>query len=389
MVARPARVPFAEDVLTLLDALSKELMADTEARAYPDVITFAFFCRRRNLEQLKAQWGDRSANRLGRGLTFHIAPANVPINFAYSLVVGLLAGNACIVRAPSKPFPQTVIVSRVLSRVLADSPLASDIAVVRYERSDDATTAFSSVCDVRMIWGGDETIRDIRKLPIPARATELTFADRHSFCVIRASAFLETADVARVAQDFYNDTYLYDQNACSSPRLMVWVGTSEAIAAAKDTFWTAVHAYAKTRYTVQPIIAVDKLTALCRAAIEQEGVRQVAMPDELVDRIHIESLDLDLDRYRSAGGSFLEYDAVVTGPSTLAEQLAGVAAAVTRKCQTLAYIGFDPEELRSWVLTSRLTGIDRIVPVGRTAEFGLIWDGFDLISALSRTCDTR
>jgi len=68
------------------------------------------------------------------------------------------------------------------------------------------------------------------------------------------------------------------------------------------------------------------------------------------------------------------------------EQLAAVAGAVTRKCQTLSYLGFDPEALREWVLANRLTGIDRIVPVGRTAEFGLIWDGYDLIRTLSRIC---
>ena len=200
--------------------------------------------------------------------------------------------------------------------------------------------------------------------------------------MIRAAAMLEATDPARIAQDFYNDTYLYDQNACSSPRLIVWVGTPEAIDAAKQRFWSAVHASVQPRYTLQPIIAVDKLTALCRLAIERPDARHVAMPDWLIDRIRVDDLELDLDRYRAAGGSFLEYDAVVADGDPITERLAAVAGAVTRKCQTLAYIGFDPEALRGWVLANRLTGIDRIVPVGRTAEFGLIWDGYDLINAL-------
>jgi len=388
MPARGARPPFSDDTLALLDALSQALMADAEAKTYPDVITFAFFCRRRNLEKLKET--SPAANRIGRGVTFHIAPANVPINFAYTLVVGLLAGNACIVRAPSKGFAQTSIVCRVLRKVLEAYPgMAGDIAVVRYERNDEITAALSALCDVRLIWGGAGPFRDIRKIAIPPRASELTFSDRHSFCVIKAAAFLETTDATRAAQDFYNDTYLYDQNACSSPRLIVWVGTHEAIDAAKQKFWTAVHAYTQSRYTVQPIIAVDKLTALCRAAIERPDAQHVAMPDSLVDRIHIKNLELDLDRYRSAGGSFLEYDVVVDTSAPIAQQLVGVDKAVTRKCQTLAYIGFDPEELRGWVLSQRLSGIDRVVPVGRTAELGLVWDGYDLISSLSRTCATR
>jgi acyl-CoA reductase LuxC len=394
MASRRARRPFADEVIALLDTLSQDLMADPEARAHPDVITFAFFCRRRNLDRLKAAWGEQAAHRLGRGVTFHIAPANVPINFAYSLVCGLLAGNVCVVRAPTKPFPQTAIVCRVLGRVLARdafAPLAGDIAIVRYPRDNDVTAMFSALCDVRVIWGGDETIREIRKIPVPPRAFDLTFADRNSLCLIRAAAYLEAADPARTAQDFYNDTYLFDQNACSSPRLIVWVGTPEAIHAAKQRFWSAIHAVVQERYTLQPIIAVDKLTVVCRCAIERPDARQVAMPDRLVDRIHIDRLDLDLDRYRCAGGSFLEYDAVVAeGPApSITEQLAAVAGIVTRKCQTLAYLGFQPEELRAWVLANRLAGIDRIVPVGRTAEFGPIWDGYDLISCLSRVCDIR
>ncbi len=394
MASRRAWRPFADEIVALLDALSRDLMADPEARAHTDVIAFAFFCRRRNLDRLKAAWGAQVAHRLGRGVTFHIAPANVPLNFAYSLVCGLLAGNVCIVRAPSKPFAQTAVVCRVLGRLLASdafAPLGSDIAIVRYQQDNDVTAMFSALCDVRVIWGGDETIREIREIPIPPRAFEVTFADRHSLCVIRAAAYLEAADPARTAQDFYNDTYLYDQNACSSPRLIVWVGTLETIHAAKQRFWSAVHACVQERYTLQPIVAVDKLTALCRCAIERPDARQVAMPDRLIDRIHIDSLDLDLDRYRCAGGSFLEYDAVVAegAAPSITEQLAAVAVAITRKCQTLSYIGFHPEELRGWVLANRLAGIDRIVPVGRTAEFGLVWDGSDLIGCLSRVCDIR
>jgi len=316
--SRRGRRPFADEIIALLDALSKDLMADAEARANPDVITFAFFCRRRNIERLKAMCGTDIADRLGRGVTFHIAPSNVPINFAYSLVCGLLAGNVCIVRAPSKPFDQTAIVSRALARVLATdafASLAGDIAIVRYQRDDDITAMFSALCDVRVIWGGDETITDIRKIPIPPHAFDVTFADRHSFCVIRAAAYLEVVDPARTAQDFYNDTYLFDQNGCSSPRLIVWVGTAETIHAAKQRFWSGLHACVRQRYTLQPIIAVDKLTVLCRCAIERPDADQVVMPDRLIDRIHITDLDLDLDRYRCAVEALLDRSTSNSPPS--------------------------------------------------------------------------
>jgi hypothetical protein len=373
--------PFSDEVVRFLNALSQTLMADTEAKAYPDIITFGFFCRKANIERLKETYTAQISCRLGRGVTFHIAPANVPVNFAYSLVCGLLAGNACIVRAPSRLFPQVGIICRAMQEVLeseAIRPLTDYIAIVRYDRDDEITAYFSGLCDVRIIWGGDDTIQEIRKYPIPARAFDLTFADRYSICVIQAAACLAQSDLAKTALDFYNDTYLFDQNACSSPRLVVWIGTDEAIQIAKSKFWAAVHDAVRARYTLAPIMAVDKLTALCRCAMGLPGAAAAVMPDHLIDRIQIKKLSPELDQYRCAGGSFLEYDD---------RNLEAVASIITRKYQTLSYIGFQPNDLREWVLSNGLAGIDRLVPVGRTADFGLVWDGYDLISFLSRVCD--
>jgi hypothetical protein len=66
--------------------------------------------------------------------------------------------------------------------------------------------------------------------------------------------------------------------------------------------------------------------------------------------------------------------------------LNALAGIINDKFRTMSYIGFDPEELRHWVFKNGLTGIDRIVPVGKTADFSLVWDGWDLIRSLSRVC---
>ena len=38
-------VPFSDEIIEYLNALSSALMKDRESRLYPDVITFGFFCR--------------------------------------------------------------------------------------------------------------------------------------------------------------------------------------------------------------------------------------------------------------------------------------------------------------------------------------------------------
>ena len=62
----------------------------------------------------------RARFRLGLGLVFHITPSNVPIVFAFSYVLSLLAGNANIVRVPTKRFPQVDVVSGAVRRLCAD-----------------------------------------------------------------------------------------------------------------------------------------------------------------------------------------------------------------------------------------------------------------------------
>jgi hypothetical protein len=34
--------------------------------------------------------------------------------------------------------------------------------------------------------------------------------------------------------------------------------------------------------------------------------------------------------------------------------------------------------------SQNLRGIDRVVPVGRAIDMGLVWDGYDIVTSLSR-----
>ena len=367
--------PFSTEICTFLNDLSSLLMKHPQSRYYPDIMTFGFFCRKANIEQKRLRYGESLANRLGRGMTFHIAPSNVPINFAYSMTAALLAGNACIVRASSKPFPQTEIVCGEINKLL-DHPEYSDlkkyITVVRYQHNKEINDQFSSMCDIRIIWGGDNTIAEVRRSPLLPRATEITFADRYSAAVFDASAILQAKP--DLAHEFFNDTYLYDQNACSSPRLIYWIGETDKCADARKYFWDMIHEHIKDKYHTEPVLTVDKYTTACRLAIEQDAVI-IPMPDMSVSRIEVRSLSPELQDHRCAGGSFIEYQAASL------EHLAGL---ITQKVQTISYYGDLSKTLADLVIGHRLTGIDRIVPVGKTADFDLIWDGYDLIIQMSR-----
>ena len=153
-------VPYAPLVCEFLAALSQELRADKQANSYPDVMAFAFWCRAAHIAKLKTEFEDTGTvkrTRIGLGRVFHITPSNVPVNFGFSFVFGLLAGNANVVRVPSKHYPQTEMICAALRRVLARecfAELRRMTAFVRYDRNDSITAEYSGTCNARSIWGG-------------------------------------------------------------------------------------------------------------------------------------------------------------------------------------------------------------------------------------------
>ncbi len=385
--ARPLGA-FDETILDFLDTLSKKLLRDPQARMHSDVISFAYWCRRSNLESKKARH-ENDGLRMGRGLAFHIAPANVPVNFAFSFAFSVLAGNANIVRVPSKDFPQVTALCSCIAAVMEDYPeIERCNAFVRYPSTSSLTETFSAHADARIIWGGDATVEHIRSLPSRPRCVDVVFSDRYSLAVMDAQMIADASDevVADLAKDFFNDTYLMDQNACSSPMLIAWI--NDAVAG-RDRFWKAVSAYAHNHYELQDALSVDKYVKLCEDALEGiVGDPAVAFDGYLS---HVSVTDYleymtddqaDICTLRAKGGYF--YEAAI--PSL--DNLVGL---LDERVQTIVYFGDESLacEISNALVKVRSKGVDRIVPVGKAMDIDLIWDGYDLITSLSRIVSVR
>jgi Acyl-CoA reductase (LuxC) len=376
--------PFAEEVRRFVGALSTSLMTDSGIRGLPDLVAFAWWCRKANIEKLAVEYANGQL-RIGRGIAFHITPANMPVNFAFSWVFSLLAGNANIVRIPSRDFPQIQMILDHVRNVFATGqyPIVQRMtAFVSFGREQEITEALSAVADVRIIWGGDETIRTIRKTPLSPRAIDVCFADRYSMCVLGADGVLaeDQKGLERLAGGFFNDAYIMDQNACSSPRLVMWYGKEQETNRAATKFWSAVESEARRRYALAPVTAVEKLMQACRDAVDFEPAVRLNRNENFVYRVQLSSLEPALETRRCGSGYFYEYRS---------EVLDAMVPAITSRYQTLTYFGVDTGDLSSLLVKHRMKGIDRIVPVGEAMNIGLVWDGYDLIHTLSRVCDVR
>ena len=362
--------PFSDEVIAFFNDLSKKLMGMKE---FSDVATFGFWIRKASLLKEKEKYDDIDV-RIGKGLTFHIAPSNVAVNFAFSLAAGLLSGNANIVRLPSKEFVQTDIIIAAINDLINDTHknMESYICLIKYPVQKEISDYFSSLCDVRMVWGGDVTIANLRKSSLKPRASEITFADRYSVAIINADAYLSEENKVKVAENYYNDTYLNDQNACTAPRAVFWMGENKE--EAKKLFWENMQMMIRENYQMSAVQAVGKQAAFYKAAAFID-VNYLKTDDNYLMRIGIENVPENLMDFKYNSGFFFEKDI---------DALEEILPLCSEKFQTLTYFGFTKEQIVQFMKRNRPRGIDRAMPMGSSMDFNLIWDGHDLIRELSR-----
>ena len=67
---------------------------------------------------------------------------------------------------------------------------------------------------------------------------------------------LNRFDFNRLVERFYNDTYLVDQNACSSPYLILWI--NDKFEKGKNFFWKRLNHYLKKNYDMPFFSSIDK-----------------------------------------------------------------------------------------------------------------------------------
>lgn len=364
--------PFAEAVLDFFDDLSKELRLDDTAQQYSDIQTFAYWCRKNNVLKMKMGYSNIS-ERLGRGVVFHIAPSNIPMMFMFSLAVALIAGNPSVVRICSKDFPQTKIVCDIIKKVMERHIWTKNyIVILRYGHEEEITKRMSDICSIRIIWGGNHSVEQIRKVELPPYAIDIPFYDRISFAIINADKYLECKEYKKLAERFYNDTYLMDQNACTSPQFVVWLG--ENVKKAREIFWDRLLEVVRDRYVFSSIQAVDKIVEASRYAIESYEAK-MKWGDSRLCRVEVTELNDAIGRYRCPGGYFYEY---------IAKDIEEIVSVCVRECQTISYYGVERDEILKIVCDNGCLGVDRIVPIGNTMDFGLKWDGYDFVYILTR-----
>jgi len=163
-----------------------------------------------------------------RGLISHWIAGNVPTLGIFSLVQSILCKNLNILRIPEKSIDTVIPILKELNNIKIEhnnkkyngSDIVKSLSVIYYPRDNTkANEMLSKNADAKLIWGGKESVKQIRNLPAKEHCEDIIFGPKYSFGVFDRE-FLESEDIAKELSRAVMDIIVFDQSACSSPQIL-------------------------------------------------------------------------------------------------------------------------------------------------------------------------
>jgi len=373
--------PFDKRTIDFISELSKEILSDNEYNRIPAFTALGFWLRKSNIDRIHKEnihlFNNASISCSPAGLVFHVCPSNVDTIFIYSLVVSLLAGNKNIIRLSHRtnhPYIQFIIDKfNFLLEKPENNVLREYIYIVSYEHEDEINSFFSEIADIRMIWGGNNTINLFRNIKTNPRTKDIVFADRLSYAIFNSSEILKLSDndLKELVRKFYNDSFTFDQLGCSSPQLIFFKGDDEDNLKAKQKLYKLLLEISIRNYDADmPSITSLKFNKLV------DDVLDGSINGYYSDDFHLVFAPVEENKnieHSCGAGYFYTKDI---------KHWTEITPFISKKIQTITYFGFANNEIIELIKNIAGLGCDRIVPVGKALEFDYIWDGYNLLDEL-------
>ena len=289
-----------------------------------------------------------------------------------------MSGNYNLIRVSRKSSDQIKILLEIFEKLSEkdDFQCAKRFVICTYDHDTEITSFFSKNSDIRILWGGDESVQEISSYQLKPTASEVKFPDRTSFSIINLSKIkdLKNTDLEKLAIAFYKDIELFGQQACSSPKAVFFIGKESERYLAKS-FTDTVNNLQITkiqdsqnmnRYVSATSMSIQKIIDKKKSAFNSGGI--TFLEGKL-------SGDKSFRDNHFGEGMVIEY---------YLEDLNEIGEFIKSKDQTISVFGFSNEEIFQFIDTINNRGVDRIVPIGASLEFDHVWDGQDLFNSMSR-----
>lgn len=375
-VAAKPGIAFCEQDIDFCQALSQSIMGDIACRDYPDLIALGFWLRRSNILEVLAPYKASVFVYKPLGRVFHAAPANVDSLFVYSGMLSLLCGNTNVIRLSRRSHGSSDILIKKLNSLANEYPeQLTRFQLVQCDYDSPELSEFIANIDARVLWGSDNAIQALRRYVMPARAREFCFNHKYSMALLDADAVNKASisDFSTLLQLFCRDNLTFSQQACSSAKTLLWFGNPDAVERAQQRFWSGLMQWLSEKSILNPSEQYQALATSQWLAINDTSIERLYLQSPII-RLSCNKLTSEQVAQHTGCGVFMEMTI---------NSLAELNSMLLPDIQTLTHWGLDGELLRSWFST-QLTGIDRLVPLGKALSFAAVWDGVDLIDSFSR-----
>tara|TARA_B100000886_G_C20426910_1_gene494644 strand:- start:10441 stop:11670 length:1230 start_codon:yes stop_codon:yes gene_type:complete len=374
-------VIFNKDVVKFLSKLSKELLNNKQKiQAYTYFRGFGFWVRESNLINLRDSRTDINS-RVGRGVTFHIAPSNIAANSLYSLAFGLLSGCPSIIRLSNKNISELKSIINLIQTIFNSnefSKLSNKISFINYEHDETINSYFSSIVDSRIIWGGNETIQIFKSYKTASHCVDIVFPNKVSSSILSSQWLLssDSNEIENKADLYARDIGLFSQMACSSPKSLLMIKDNKSCPKELllDFFYKCDLSLSKKNWLSENQ-SLNNFKSSVDISIKFSNFKCIFKGTNLsVFLSDIDNLN-EIYNYETKDSCIFisEVDSIDQAISLL-----------PKNNQTIVCIGLKKQIKEKLAEKASLKGSNRFVSPGNALSMNLYWDGYDIISFLSR-----
>lgn len=372
-------------VIEILIQFGKEIIRDSSLASIPGLSYLSLWLRRENLADIYRvnfgkELGCTDTNQVPsrvemihvpRGIVCHWVAGNIPLLGVYSMILATLGKNASILKIhPSvsqflSPLFQKLADVSVHDKGVTYSGriITSAVSLVSFPgKNERISREFSLAADCRVVYGGDEAIEAVSRLPHQAHADTLIFGPKYSFSVFDKEAIV-SGEFSSMLIGLAHDIVIYNQAACSSPHTIFFEKSLFSIHDIAEKLQNAFLSVPQRMFTPLDIgVALSVIQTRARYLLDCS--RDILLSDDL--------------RWTICINDSLSLEEPIQGRCVFMKEVTDIdqiLPLITRKVQTVALGMLDQGRKERYVRELAYRGVDRVMKPGTMHEYTQPWDG--------------
>lgn len=311
---------------------------------------------------------DRRYRIYPKGVVLNWVSGNIPTLAFATTIYALLTKNVSILRLSARSDKRIVkrlygLLFEAWLEVHGNDGLKSCFVFLSFDSDDDHTIReVSAISDARILWGGDEAIKNLRDLG-DANCEDLYFGDRYSATLVPKGA-TSSKRWQKFVSRFVSDVVLFDQSGCVSPHYLFLEDPDGSL--------SIDEILENLSFEFQKQLLKDKISSGSRSGIAQKvlakRIRCLSQGGRWVGPADC--------RYTIFHERLIELPERIFGCNvfcTTVSDLSQMAEILNNKLQTLSLFAESSNDLIDRVAFD--IGADRVTPVGSAKIFDIPWDG--------------